>query len=283
MKLYVCMAVSLTAIAAAREMPSLTLTNAKPSQGLTWQKIKKMNINKAKKEINKQKARLLNKGNAVNKALKSQGFDFKPNQIAKTGDDVLKGLASDGINKYEASKVNIAAKGKALSAKVSARAAEFEARKAELNAFRAKHGSTKLEDVRKENQAKVQDKIDTIKDKDLKKLTNSLWGSLTAGLETQVKKIVPAKTTYEGAAKLVGEQALNILKGLPVLKDTQKRFNKLQKAVTYQCNRFYMGKKKCLKAIEDAEKYANKVSSKAGGDKALKWVQDQQAKFDLSL
>lgn len=281
MKLYVCMAVSLTAIAAAREMPSLTV--GKPSQGLTWQKIKKMNINKTRKEINKQKARLVNKGNAANKALKAQGFDFKPNQIAKTGDDVLKGLISDGINKYEASKPRIAAKGKVLSAKASRRAAQFEARKAQFNDFRAKHGSTKLEDVRKENQAKVQDKIDTIQDEDVKKLTNSLWGTLAAGLEKQVNKFVPAKTTYEGAAKLVGQQALNILKGLPVVKDTQKSFNKLQKAVTYQCNRFYMGKKKCLKAIDDAEKYANKVSSKAGGDKALKWAQAQRAKFDLSL
>lgn len=248
-----------------------------------------MNKKQMSKQFEKQKVKLANQARKWEKQAAAEGFKFNTQQLAKSADDAIKGLTKDGLNKYRAEKPKIdsqvAAKGLELSQRANKRAYQLYQADQKVQAFRSAHGGKKFEDLRNENQALIQGKINNIQDTNARTFVDSVFGSVAKGLNTQFMKFVPKGLTYEGAVKMAGSSLLSMVKGLPAVEAQKAKwegdFKKLESAVNFKCARFNGGKAACKRAIKDVENYANNMSSKVGADKVLAWAQQQKAKFQV--
>jgi len=229
---------------------------------------KKKLINTSKKAQNKLKKQL----NSAKTAAKSYGLVFDGDDIGKSLDSLWKDKSIEAINQYEQAKPKIEAKASQISLENDARAANLQANLQSASAV-------KFSDIKTTQQKKVEKKINEIENSDLKDIANSIFSSVAAGVNKQLKEKVPESLNVQE----VGLGLFNLIK-TNVEKTkfvTQKKaeFKKATDKLKLKCNTFNGGPRKCKKALADAEAKFNELSQNVGLDKALVWAQAELAKF----
>jgi len=279
MKLYVGLTLGLAAIAMANKSGKAKKQAAPiipPFRKIA--NMNKKNLLKTSEKVQKKLTKKFNSGKAV---AASYGLKFDGDSISKSFDNILQTKYMEAINEFEQAQPKIQAKANKFSLENNARAAKFNAKVADVTNSRQSLGATKLTDLKDAQQKKAQNKINEIENPDVKEIVNSLFGSVSAGLNKNFKEKVPASLNVEQVGSKLFDffkkQALNS----KFAKEQSAEFEKAKRKISLKCKTFNGGVRQCQKAIADLEANANAWSQKAGFNKLLAWAKAEAAKFQI--